>query len=57
MENRWEPGVVEYHAETPRSYKVQTDNGGEYRSNRKMCQSVVLHRQTTHIFMTLREGM
>ena len=36
MGNRWEPGVVVDLAETPRSYKVQTDNGGEYRRNRKM---------------------
>jgi len=37
MGKRWEPGVVVDNAETPRSYKVQTDNGGEYRSNRKKC--------------------
>ena len=36
MGNHWEPGVVVDHAETPRSYKIQTDNGGEYRRNRKM---------------------
>ena len=36
MGNRWEPGVVVDHTETPRSYKVQTDNGEEYRRNRKM---------------------
>ena len=57
MGRRWEPGVVVDHAETPRSYKVQTDNGGEYRSNRNKCQFAVLHRQTTHIFMNLRQGV
>ena len=58
MGNRWEPRVVVDHAETPRSYKVQTDNGGEYRRNRKMLmklQAVVLHRQMTHIFMNLHQ--
>ena len=58
MGNRWEPRVVVDHAETPRSYKVQTDNGGEYRRNRKMLmklQAVVLHGQMTHIFMNLHQ--
>ena len=36
MGNHWEPGVVVDHAETPRTYKIQTDNGGEYRRNRKL---------------------
>ena len=36
MGKRWEPGVVVHHAQTPRSSKVQTDNGGEYHRNRKM---------------------
>ena len=36
MENHWKPRVVVDHAETPRSYKIQTDNGGEYRRNRKL---------------------
>ena len=36
MGNHWEPGVVVDHAETPRSYKIQANNGGEYRRNRKM---------------------
>ena len=57
MGKRWEPRVVVVHAETPRSYKVQTDNGGECRSNREKCQFAVLHRQTTHIFMNLRQGV
>ena len=58
MGNRWEPRVVVDHAEKPRSYKVQTDNGGEYRRNRKMLmklQAVVLHRQMTDIFMNLHQ--
>ena len=36
MGKRWEPGVVVAHAETARSYKVQTDNCAEYCRNRKM---------------------
>ena len=36
MGNRWEPGVTVDHAEKSRSYKVKTDNGGEYRRDRKM---------------------
>ena len=35
MGKRSEPGVVVDHAQTPWSYKVQTDNGGVYRRNRK----------------------
>ena len=38
--NRLEPGVVVDHAETPRSYKIQTDNGGEYHRNRKMLMKI-----------------
>ena len=57
MGKRWEPRVVVVHAETPWSYKVQTDNGRECRSNRAKCQFAVLHRQTTHIFMNLRQGV
>ena len=41
MGNRWEPGVVVDNAETPRSYKVQTDNGEEYRRNRKMLMKLL----------------
>ena len=33
-ENKWEPGVVTDHANTPRSYHVRTERG-EYRGNRK----------------------
>ena len=33
-ENKWEPGVVTDHADTPRSYHVRTERG-EYRRNRK----------------------
>ena len=36
MGKRWGPGMVVDHAETPRSYKVQTDNGGVYRRNINM---------------------
>ena len=33
-ENKWEPGVVTDHTNTPRSYHVRTERG-EYRRNRK----------------------
>ena len=37
MGNRhWKPGVVTEHAETPRSYRVRTDEGREYRRNRRV---------------------
>ena len=36
MGNRWESGVEVDHTETPRSFKVQTDKGGEYCRNRKI---------------------
>ena len=36
MKGSWKPGVVTREEETPRSYRVQTDNGGEYRRNRRM---------------------
>ena len=36
MAGHWKPGVVTGHEETPRSYRIQTDEGREYRRNRKM---------------------
>ncbi|CAB4022373.1 sec1 family domain-containing 2 [Paramuricea clavata] len=35
------PGVVTREEETPRSYRVQTDDGGEYRRNRRMLMKSV----------------
>ena len=32
----WKPGVVICEEETSRSYRVKTDDGGEYRRNRRM---------------------
>ena len=43
MGSRWEPGVVVDHAETTRSYSVQTDNGEEYRRNRKMLMKLPVY--------------
>ena len=36
MGSHWKPGVVTEHAGTPRSYKIRTDEGREYRRNRRM---------------------
>ena len=36
---RWKPGVVTEQAGTPRSYKILTDEGQEYRRNRKMMRT------------------
>ena len=36
MKGSWKPGVVTREEETPRSYRFQTDDGGEYRRNRRM---------------------
>ena len=36
MGNSWKPGGVVQHAETPRSYEIQTDEGRKYRRNRRM---------------------
>ena len=35
MDSHWKPGVVTEHAETPRSYRIRTDEGREYRRNRR----------------------
>ncbi|CAH3120381.1 unnamed protein product [Porites lobata] len=35
MGSHWKPGVVTEHAETPRSYRIRTDEGREYRRNRR----------------------
>ena len=36
MGSHWKPGVVTEHAETPRSYRIRTDEGREYRRNRRV---------------------
>ncbi|XP_031570211.1 uncharacterized protein K02A2.6-like [Actinia tenebrosa] len=36
MGKLWKPGIVKQGAETPRSYWIETDEGREYRRNRKM---------------------
>ena len=36
MKGLWKPGFVTPEEETPRSYRVKTDDGGEYRRNRRM---------------------
>ena len=36
MGNSWKPGRIVQHAETPRSYEIQTDEGKTYRRNRRM---------------------
>ena len=36
MESHWKPGVVTEQAGTPRSYRIQTDEGREYRRNRRV---------------------
>ena len=36
MESHWKPGVVREHAGTPRSYRIRTDEGIEYRRNRRV---------------------
>ena len=36
MKGLWKPGVVTHKEVTPRSYRVKTDDGDEYRRNRKM---------------------
>ena len=36
MGNSWKPGRVVQHAETPRSYEIQTDEKRKYRRNRRM---------------------
>ena len=35
MGSHWKPGVVTEHTETPRSYRIRTDEGREYRRNRR----------------------
>ena len=35
MGSHWKPGVVTEHAETPRSYRIRTDEGRENRRNRR----------------------
>ena len=34
--SHWKPGVVTEHAGTPRSYRIRTDEGREYRRNRRV---------------------
>ena len=36
MGSHWKPGVVTEHAGTPRSYRIRTDEGREYRRNRRV---------------------
>ena len=36
MGSHWKAGVVTEHAGTPRSYKIRTDEGREYRRNRRV---------------------
>ena len=36
MGNSWKPGRIVQHAETPRSYEIQTDQGKKHRQNRRM---------------------
>jgi len=36
MGGRRKPGVVTGHEETPKSYRIQTDEGGEYHRNRRI---------------------
>ena len=36
MGKHWKPGVVKQCEETPRSYRIKTDEAGEYRRNRRM---------------------
>jgi len=36
MGSHWKPGVVTEQGGTPRSYRVQTDEGREYRRNRRV---------------------
>ena len=36
MAGHWKPGVVTGHEETPGSYRIETDEGREYRRNRRM---------------------
>ena len=36
MGNSWKPGRIVQHAETPRSYEIQTDEGKKYRRDRRM---------------------
>ena len=36
MGNSWKPRRVVQHADTPRSYEIQTDEGKKYRRNRRM---------------------
>ena len=36
LKGSWKPGIVTHKEVTPRSYFVKTDDGGEYRRNRKM---------------------
>ena len=35
MESHWKPGAETEHAKTPRSYRIRTDKGREYRRNRR----------------------
>ena len=36
MGSHWQPGIVTEHAGTPRSYRIRTDEGREYRRNRRV---------------------
>jgi len=36
MGSHWKPGVVTEQAETPRSYRIQTDEGIEHRRKRRV---------------------
>lgn len=36
MGSHWKPGVATEHAGTPRSYRIRTDEGREYRRNRRV---------------------
>lgn len=49
MGKQWKPGTVEHMAETPRSYWIKTDEGGEYRRNRKMIRKSPEKRPSTKL--------
>ena len=36
MKGLWKPGIIVDKAETPRSFRIRTDDGGEYCRNRRM---------------------
>ena len=36
MKGLWKPGIIVDKAETPRSFRIRTDDGGEHRRNRRM---------------------